>query len=113
LTHYGPLFDPPPPKADKLQAAWNACKLQHPDFLDRCYALCQRAKQRGIRRWSADALFHVLRWETADTTGDHDLKINNNYSSLAARDLMARHPDLDGFFELRIRKPRGIDGQLH
>ena len=57
-------------------------------------------------------MFHVLRWETAATTGDLALKINNNYSALAARDLMAQHPDLDGFFELRVRKAHGNHGQL-
>ena len=44
---------------------------------------------------------------------DNGLKVNNNYSSLAARDLMAEHPELEGFFELRARKPRGTHGQIH
>jgi len=102
-----------PPHADKLQARWQECKSKYPSLLSDCYALCLKAKARGITRWSADAVFHVLRWETAATTGDLGLKINNDYSSLAARDLMANFPDLEGFFELRVRKPRGNYGQIH
>ena len=60
-----------------------------------------------------DGLFHILRWETRASTEDLGLKINNNYSSLAARDLMFNYPELDGFFEIRVRKARGNAGQVH
>lgn len=101
-----------PPHADKLQQGWQQCKEDHPELLDACYKLCLRAMSKGIQRWSADAVFHVLRWETALTTGDLGLKINNNYSSLMARDLLALYPELEGFFETRVRKARGMQGQL-
>ena len=104
---------PLPSNADKLQEGWLECKRQHPWLMKRCYELCITAKRRGITRWSADAMFHVLRWETAVTTGDHDLKINNNYSSLAARDLMFDYPELRGYFQTRVRKARGNAGQVH
>jgi hypothetical protein len=112
-----PLFaEPPevnlPPHADKLQKGWLLCKEKHPQLLNTCYQLCLTAKRRGFERWSADAMFHVLRWETALTTGDLALKVNNSYSALAARDLMAMHPDLEGFFELRVRKARGNFGHV-
>ena len=102
-----------PPHADKLQKGWLECKQRYPHLMRQCYELCMTAKRRGIQRWSADALFHVLRWETAATTGDLDLKINNNYSSLAARDLMFEYVELQGFFETRVRKARGNAGQVH
>ena len=102
-----------PPHADKLQRGWLACKEKHPQLLNTCYQLCLTAKRRGFERWSADAMFHVLRWETALTTGDLALKVNNSYSALAARDLMALHPDLEGFFELRVRKAQGNHGHIH
>lgn len=101
-----------PPHADKLQKGWLECKQRYPQLMRQCYELCVTAKRRGIERWSADALFHVLRWETAATTGDLDLKINNNYSSLVARDLMAEYAELQGFFETRVRKARGNGGQV-
>ena len=102
-----------PPHADKLQQGWLLCKEKNPSLLRKCYQLCLTAKDRGITRWSADALFHVLRWETAASTNDLALKVNNNYSRLAARDLMSQYPELQGFFELRVRKPRGSHGQAH
>ena len=102
-----------PPHADKLQAGWLLCKEKNPFLLRQCYQLCLTAQRRGITRWSADAMFHVLRWETAASMGDNGLKVNNNYSSLAARDLMAERPELQGFFELRARKARGNHGQIH
>ena len=102
----------PRPCMDKLQRGWLLCKQEHPELLDACYKLCLRAMSKGIQRWSADAVFHVLRWETALTTGDLGLKINNNYSSLMARDLLELYPGLEGFFETRIRKARGTQSQL-
>lgn len=98
---------------DKLQSKWELVKEANPELLDHCYSLCLTAKDRGIQRWSADAMFHVLRWESALSTGDLSVKVNNNYSSLAARDLMDAYPELEGFFSLRLRKPRGIEGQFH
>ncbi len=100
---------------DKLQAQWEVVKEANPSFLDECYRLCLYARSKGFKRWSADAMFHVLRWESASTTSSDDInaKINNNYSSLAARDLMNEHPELEGFFSLRLRRPRYTEGQLH
>lgn len=97
---------------DKIELQWATVKEKNPHLLYHCYRLCLRAKERGITQWSADAMFHVLRWETAVTTGDHDLKINNNYSSLIARDLMAEYPELEGFFSLRTRKAKNIEDQI-
>ena len=98
---------------DKLQIQWELVKEANPELLFHCYALCKTAQDRGIKRWSADAMFHVLRWESALSTGDLGVKVNNNYSSLAARDLMDAYPELEGFFSLRVRKPRGIETQFH
>ena len=47
------------------------------------------------------------------TTGETGLKVNNNYTAFAARDLMDQYPDLKGFFQLREQRPRGNWGQLH
>jgi hypothetical protein len=105
------LFDRPAP--DKLQAAWEEAKAEQPWLLPALADLAKEAIRRGHSRWSADALFHVLRWETSTTTGDQAPRVNNNFSALAARDLMASYPELDGLFELRIRKPRGSWGQVH
>ncbi len=118
-----PLFQPPvnpvgetcnSTQQDKLEAAWQSVKDEQPHLLPRMAELAREARRRGFERWSADALFHVLRWETGlSTGGELGLKVNNNHTALASRDLMAQYPDLDGFFQIRERKPHGNYGQLH
>ena len=97
---------------DKLEIQWLAVREQNPKLVPGLASLALRLKGSGIERWSMDALFHVLRFSTAIETGDHNLKMNNNYTALAARDLMREYPELDGFFQLRERKPRGNFGQI-
>lgn len=97
---------------DKLQAQWIAIRANHPELVEKLAELALDLKNRGYKRWSMDALFHVLRFQTALTTGNIGLKLNNNYTALAARDVMSEYPELDGFFQLRLRKPRGNFGQL-
>ena len=86
--------------------AWEAIKCKHPTLLSDLAAIAIKAKQRGFYRWYADALFHVLRWETGITTDDFGLKVNNNYTALASRDLMTQYPELDGMFAIRQRKSK-------
>ena len=98
---------------NELLNRWNEVKAQQPDLLSKCHALCIRAKARGFTHWSADAMFHVLRFETGVSTDDSTgLKGNNSYTAFAARDLMEQYPELTGFFQLRVQKPRGNWGQI-
>ena len=97
---------------DKLAAAWEATKRTHPNLLQDLASIALKAKQRGFHRWSADALFHVLRWETGISTDDLGLKVNNNYTALASRDLMTHYPELQGMFTTRQRKPNHPSTQL-
>lgn len=55
---------------------------------------------RGVSRYSADAILHRIRWETAITTGD-EFKINNNFSAYYARLWLRNNPEHSGFFVLR------------
>lgn len=105
-----PLFQQ---SQDKLEVAWKRVKTEKPWLLDQLASLAIEAKRRGLKHWSADALFHVLRWETGASIGDLGLKANNNHTALVARDLMAEYPELNGFFRTRVRKARGNWGQVH
>ena len=98
----------------KLELQWQQCKAKNPSLLPQLAGLARELKISGHCRYSMDGLFHILRWETRSTTGDLGLKINNNYTAFAARDLMDHFPDLQGFFVLRKQKPR-LDsfGQIH
>tara|TARA_S200002703_G_scaffold159130_1_gene171553 strand:+ start:1305 stop:1640 length:336 start_codon:yes stop_codon:yes gene_type:complete len=99
---------------DKLLLSWEKAKREDPFLIRDLARLALDLRGQGHKRWSIDALFHVLRWQRATTIRNHDgLKLNNNHTALAARELMEIYPQLDGFFEVRIRKPRGNWGQIH
>jgi len=66
--------------------------------------LALQLKRRGRERYGLKGLFEILRWRHALETTDADFKLNNSYTSLYARLLMANEPELDGFFEVRERK---------
>ena len=105
-----PLFSS---QEDKLACAWAECKQANPWLLSKLVGIAMELKRRGHDRYSMDGIFHILRWETDFSTGDLSLKVNNNHTALAARDLMAAYPELDGFFQIRERKAHGNYGQLH
>lgn len=62
------------------------------------------AHDAGMKRFSADAILHRVRWHEQVEFGRGDFKCNNNWTSALARWFMARHPRLDGFFETRELK---------
>jgi len=97
----------------KLYLQWQQCKARNPGLLLQLAGLARELKLSGHSRYSMDGLFHILRWETRATTGDLGLKINNNPTPFAARDLMDQFPDLEGFFKTREQKARGNHGQFH
>jgi hypothetical protein len=99
---------------DKLLLSWEKAKREDPFLIRDLAKLALDLRGQGHKRWSIDALFHVLRWQRATAIRNHNgLKLNNNHTALAARELMEIYPQLNGFFEVRIRKPRGNWGQIH
>ena len=109
-----PLFNSEPAEpAGKLAMQWHECKQKNPDLLPSLARLARELKQAGHKRYSMDGLFHILRWETRTSTEDLGLKINNNYTAFASRDVMKLYPDLEGFFKTRVQKPHGNFGQIH
>lgn len=60
----------------------------------RFIALCDETHANGVRKWSADAAIHVVRW----TLG---ADVDNRFSAYAARAYLALRPDRPRFFELR------------
>lgn len=70
----------------------------------RDHALHLRSKGRS--HYGIKALFEVVRFHRALQTTDKckEWKINNNYSALYARLLMANEPELRDFFRTRVRR---------
>ncbi len=56
-----------------------------------------------VRRYSSDAILHRIRWHETIERGTRDFKCNDHWTAPLARWFMARHPELDGFFETRER----------
>ena len=106
-----PLFKPTLEKT-KLAQQWDECKAKQPDLIPKLAEIARKLKRRGYQRYSISGLFHILRWETDETTGDHGLKVNNNHQPFAARELMEIYPELKGFFKTREQKPKGAWGQI-
>src|SRR6478735_86890 len=72
----------------------------------------------GVRRWSSDAICHVLRWQTAvRERGQNALKINDHATAGLARLVPHLEPRLVGFFVTRAPpardQARRLDGRLY
>lgn len=71
-------------------------------------AFCNEAEKiikKGAKHYSADALLHVVRFNFfMEGSIGEDFKINNDYSCGYARAFHRKHPQHEGFFELRETK---------
>lgn len=79
----------------KLDDDFLAFTMAHPEVVSAFVGLAREAMNRG-EKYGAKSLTEVLRWTRRDLT-----PINNSIVSRMARYVMARHPELDGFFDLR------------
>jgi hypothetical protein len=63
-------------------------------------------RRKGRTHYGIKALFEVVRFHRALETTDKcaEWKMNNNYSALYARLLMANEPELCDFFRTRSRR---------
>jgi len=68
-------------------------------FVAECILRAREHKAAGNKRWSMKAIFELTRHKFRNTSGRYGL--NNSYTSLMARLVIERAPDLKGFFELR------------
>lgn len=58
--------------------------------------------RRGFKHYSARAVIHRVRWETATPLDDgSSFKINNNWTPFYARKFHDWHPEHNGFFRNR------------
>ena len=61
--------------------------------------------ERGFKRYSADAIMHRIRWETAEgasaeerESGEVKFKITNDFVAHYAAEFVRRNPECAGFF---------------
>lgn len=79
--------------------------------LDLFDKLTDEVRRTGMRRYSADAILHRIRWHFQVERGERDFKCNNNWTAALARWYLYRHPDAAGFFQLRS-SPGTVPGVL-
>lgn len=62
----------------------------------------------GFTAYSADAIFHRIRWETATPAYElgKQFKMNDHYTAFYARAFMRKYPEHEGFFRLRKQKSK-------
>jgi len=92
--HVGPL--------ETIERDFRRFDAANPHIYDE---LCRLARlwieRRGVAHLGVKTLYEVARWNIALSTSGDPFKLNNNYTALYARKMMAHEPDLDGLFALR------------
>lgn len=74
---------------------------ENPEVLTKLVELADLGRSRGVTRWGIGRLFEKLRWDHAIATRGETFALNNNYRAFYVRLILARRPDLEGFFEMR------------
>jgi hypothetical protein len=75
---------------------------ENPWLLVRLRDMAYEERSVGVTRGSMKRSFELLRSEIDDRGREH--RLNNSWSSVASRKVMALWPDLDGFYEVRGRR---------
>jgi hypothetical protein len=63
--------------------------------------LALEVRALGFERYSARAIIHRIRWHEQIDKGNREFKCNNNWTPSMARWVIAKHPNMTEFFELR------------
>lgn len=63
-----------------------------------------RAINKGFKKYSAKAIFEIIRWETASYKSPDEYKVNNNYTAFYARMFQNEYPEHKDFFRNRASK---------
>lgn len=94
-----------------IEQSFNEFHVKHPEVYNQLVVLAREWRAAGKAKLGIKTLIEKLRWEwhVAGFDEASGYKLNNNYSALYARKIMATEQDLDGLFETRSlaseRKP--------
>ena len=91
---------------DDIARAFWKFHAENPDVYDELVTLSKRLADAGRKKYGIGALFEVVRFHRSIKTTDPVFKLNNNFRALYARLIMRDLPELEDFFEIRIRKAR-------
>jgi len=90
----------------ELVSRFIAYNRENKDLLDLFVKNALVMYQVGYKQYSAKAIAEKIRWDKDFASGlqqgkPSDFKLNNNYTACYARLVMAKVPQLEGFFKLR------------
>lgn len=91
---------------DRIAAAFATFHAENPFVYRRLRELALAVRRAGVYRYGISGLYETLRYEMHMTAGQDGFKLNNNYRALYARELARNEPELEDFFEFRVRRPR-------
>lgn len=88
-----------------IDERFEAMHKAHPEIYETFKKVIKDIQARGFERWSADGVFHIIRFTTGADGRDIDkYKCNNDYVSRYARMYVADHPEHKDFFSFRTLK---------
>lgn len=77
---------------------------KYPKIYSKFVELTFKTREKGFEKFSARAVFQVMRWVTAGEKKEDGFKFNNNFTPFYVRLLEHEHPEFIGFFEKRKAK---------
>jgi hypothetical protein len=97
-----PLVEAPPDEARDGTIAERALRFhaRNPHVYRFAVRVARYIKARGVRRYSINAVWEIMRFKRLETVGDV-YRLNNNHRAFYARLIMARESDLREFFAVR------------
>lgn len=85
----------------RLEQEFQRFHVEHPAVFRKFCELAFQLIERGHEHYSADAILHVIRFQTDLGWGRDGLKINNNHSPYYSRLFAKKHPQYKTFFSFR------------
>ena len=93
----------PEDAGETIEERFRAFHRANPHVYVQLRKLALNYRRQGRQRGGMKMLFEVLRYQSGIRTRGEPYKLNNDFTALYARMLMAREPELAGFFETRER----------
>ncbi len=96
---------------DRLQLEFERFDADNPEVWQLFCRFAREAIASGLKRFSADAIQHRIRWHVAiETRGGGGFKLNDHLTCFYARKFVRLFPEHRGFFETRQRRERATSG---
>ncbi len=93
-------------RADQIFERFKKFHAENPRVWFLFKLFTEAAMASGRKHYSADAVFHRIRWMEEVETKSEAFKLNDHYTSLYARLFEAARPEHAGFFRKRHRKSK-------